>query len=289
MASAPPPPPSPLVFGVLALQGGFLEHVSHLRRLGLRAERVLSVRTPEQLARVDALVIPGGESTAIGNLAAQAGLLEPLREWVRARRPTWGTCAGLVMLAERAEGTKAGGQPLLGGLDATVSRNFFGAQLASFEAPLEVAEAEAAALRDAGDSAGAAAAAAVAAAAGAAAPPAFVGVFIRAPAILEHGAGVTPVAWVSRAAGGGARVLVAARVGDHLLATAFHPELTPSVGFHRLFAGMAARAAGRPLALESGGGGRLPGAGDGDGVSGAGPLQAGASAVDADIAARRVR
>lgn len=277
MASAPPPPPSPLVFGVLALQGGFLEHVSHLRRLGLRAERVLSVRTPEQLARVDALVIPGGESTAIGNLAAQAGLLEPLREWVRARRPTWGTCAGLVMLAERAEGTKAGGQPLLGGLDATVSRNFFGAQLASFEAPLEVAEAEAAALRDAGDSAGAAA------------PPAFVGVFIRAPAILEHGAGVTPVAWVSRAAGGGARVLVAARVGDHLLATAFHPELTPSVGFHRLFAGMAARAAGRPLALESSGGGRLSGAGDGDGVSGAGPLQAGASAVDADIAARRVR
>ena len=275
MSSAPAL--SPLVFGVLALQGGFLEHVSHLRRLGLRAERVLSVRTPEQLARVDALVIPGGESTAIGNLAAQAGLLEPLREWVRARRPTWGTCAGLVMLAERAEGTKAGGQPLLGGLDATVSRNFFGAQLASFEAPLEVAEAEAAALRDAGDSAGAAA------------PPAFVGVFIRAPAILEHGAGVTPVAWVSRAAGGGARVLVAARVGDHLLATAFHPELTPSVGFHRLFAGMAARAAGRPLALESGGGGRLPGAGDGDGVSGAGPLQAGASAVDADIAARRVR
>ena len=277
MASAPPPPPSPLVFGVLALQGGFLEHVSHLRRLGVRAERVLSVRTPEQLARVDALVIPGGESTAIGNLAAQAGLLEPLREWVRARRPTWGTCAGLVMLAERAEGTKAGGQPLLGGLDATVSRNFFGAQLASFEAPLEVAEAEAAALRDAGDSAGAAA------------PPAFVGVFIRAPAILEHGAGVTPVAWVSRAAGGGARVLVAARVGDHLLATAFHPELTPSVGFHRLFAGMAARAVGRPLALESSGGGRLSGAGDGDGVSGAGPLQAGASAVDADIAARRVR
>ena len=62
MASAPPPPPSPLVFGVLALQGGFLEHVSHLRRLGLRAERVLSVRTPEQLARVDALVIPGGEA-----------------------------------------------------------------------------------------------------------------------------------------------------------------------------------------------------------------------------------
>jgi 5'-phosphate synthase pdxT subunit len=277
MASAPPPPPSPLVFGVLALQGGFLEHVSHLRCLGLRAERVLSVRTPEQLARVDALVIPGGESTAIGNLAAQAGLLEPLREWVRARRPTWGTCAGLVMLAERAEGTKAGGQPLLGGLDATVSRNYFGAQLASFEAPLEVAEAEAAALRDAGDSAGAAA------------PPAFVGVFIRAPAILEHGAGVTPVAWVSRAAGGGARVLVAARVGDHLLATAFHPELTPSVGFHRLFAGMAARAAGRPLALESGGGGRLSGAGAGDGVSGAGPLQAGASVVDADIAARRVR
>ncbi len=110
---------------------------------------------------------------------------------------------------------------------------------------------------------------------------------------------MTPVAWVTArgaAVESAARVLVAARVGDHLLTTAFHPELTPSTAFHALFAQMAARSAGRPLALEAGAEGRAGGlagagvcAGEGDGVSGAGPLQAGASGLHADIVARRVR
>src|SRR5690606_9671639 len=106
--------------GVLALQGAFHEHALMVRRLGAQASEI---RKPEQLEAVDGLILPGGESTAMGLVAERWGLVEPLRAWVQAGRPIWGTCAGMILLAKRATGQKEGGQPLLGGLDVTVNRN----------------------------------------------------------------------------------------------------------------------------------------------------------------------
>ncbi|KAI1099661.1 SNO glutamine amidotransferase [Jackrogersella minutella] len=134
--------------GVLALQGGFAEHLSSLRKAAAHILKqspsipgfdFVEVRTPEQLARCDALVIPGGESTTLSLVAAQSGLLEPLREFVKvSKRPTWGTCAGLILLSEQASATKRGGQELIGGLDVKVHRNHFGRQIESFVTDLEL-------------------------------------------------------------------------------------------------------------------------------------------------------
>ncbi len=121
--------------GVLALQGAFLEHAAMLRGLGAE---VVEVRKPEQLAGLDGLVMPGGESTTMGLVAERWGLVEPLRAWVQAGKPVWGTCAGMILLADHAVGQKQGGQPLIGGLDVTVNRNYFGRQNQSFEVLLEV-------------------------------------------------------------------------------------------------------------------------------------------------------
>ncbi|KAH8163396.1 hypothetical protein CIB48_g4858 [Xylaria polymorpha] len=128
--------------GVLALQGGFAEHLGLLRkaadRLSVGREQpvlvnLTEVRTPEQLAVCDALILPGGESTTLSLVAAQSGLLEPLREFVKvSKKPVWGTCAGLILLCEQASATKRGGQELIGGLDVKVHRNHFGRQLQSF-------------------------------------------------------------------------------------------------------------------------------------------------------------
>jgi 5'-phosphate synthase pdxT subunit len=192
---------SSIVIGVLALQGAFAEHIAMLRRLGAHA---LEVRKPEELAACHGLIIPGGESTSMGLIAERWGLVQPLRVWVRSGRPTWGTCAGMILLAERAAGQKQGGQPLLGGLDATVNRNFFGRQVDSFETMLE------------------------APALGDAPAPA---VFIRAPAITQIGPHVEPLA---RLESGSGHVFVAVRQGA-ILATAFHPELTSDDRWHRLF------------------------------------------------------
>ncbi|KAK1063393.1 Senecionine N-oxygenase [Friedmanniomyces endolithicus] len=99
----------------------------------------LEIRTPRELARCDALILPGGESTSISLIAVRTGLLEPLREFVKvARKPVWGTCAGLILLAESANETKATGQELIGGLDVRVQRNYFGRQVESFEAELHL-------------------------------------------------------------------------------------------------------------------------------------------------------
>lgn len=189
----------PLV-GVLALQGAFAEHVALLRQVGAHA---VEVRKPEQLQDIDGLIIPGGESTTMGLIAQRWGLVEPLRAWVRSGSPTWGTCAGLILLADRAEGQKLGGQPLIGGLDVTVNRNYFGRQVDSFQvwldAPILGAEpAEA--------------------------------VFIRAPAVTECGRGVETLA----ALPGRQDVVVAVRQGP-IMATAFHPELTRDPRWHALF------------------------------------------------------
>ncbi|CAO1603259.1 Senecionine N-oxygenase [Xanthoria calcicola] len=140
--------PIVLRVGVLALQGAFVEHVKLLRQAvaQLRPEseasghvNILEVRTAEELRGCDALIIPGGESTTVSLVAERSNLLEPLRHFVKVlRRPTWGTCAGLILLAESANRIKKGGQELIGGLDVRVNRNYFGRQTESFEADLNL-------------------------------------------------------------------------------------------------------------------------------------------------------
>ncbi|KAJ9657411.1 Senecionine N-oxygenase [Coniosporium apollinis] len=137
-----------ITVGVLALQGAFSEHVQLLQQAAaaLAANRVTDaewrfteVRTPAELDRCDALIIPGGESTTMSLVASRSGMLEPLRDFVKAhRKPTWGTCAGLILLAESANKTKKGGQELIGGLDVRVERNHFGRQVESFTAELDL-------------------------------------------------------------------------------------------------------------------------------------------------------
>lgn len=117
--------------GVLALQGDFREHAHVLADIGVPP---VEVRTPEDLARVDLLVIPGGESTSIGKLAASAGLVEPIRERASQGMPVLGTCAGMIVMARRVEG----GEPLLSLIDITVRRNAYGRQVDSFEADIDV-------------------------------------------------------------------------------------------------------------------------------------------------------
>ena len=133
-----------ITVGVLALQGAFSEHIQLLRSASSSLPSSLNfqfiqVRTPSQLEQCDGLVIPGGESTAMSLVAARSNLLEPLRDFVKVqRRPTWGTCAGLILLAESANRTKKGGQDLIGGLDVRVNRNHFGRQTESFQANLRL-------------------------------------------------------------------------------------------------------------------------------------------------------
>ena len=186
--------------GVLALQGAFIEHVGILRQLGVKATEV---RLPEQLDGLDGLIIPGGESTAIGKLAVWHGLLEPIRTLGRDGWPIWGVCAGMILLAKHvADGTAD--QPLLSLMDITVRRNAFGRQVDSFETDLEIAVL--------GDEP-------------------FHAVFIRAPIIEKVGPGVEVLATLEN------DNIVAVRQGN-LLATAFHPELTGDDRFHRYFAQM---------------------------------------------------
>lgn len=199
-----------LSIGVLALQGAFIEHSKILKQLGAT---VVEVRKPEQLAHLDGLILPGGESTSIGLIAERWGLIEPLRDWVQAGKPIWGICAGMIFLAERAEGQKARGQPLLGGLDITVNRNYFGRQVDSFAMLLDTLQILALGDAEAPCSA----------------------IFIRAPVITAMGQDVVPLASLSTA--DGSKLIVAARQGS-ILATAFHPELTTDVRWHQLFLDM---------------------------------------------------
>ena len=193
---------SALTIGVLALQGAFLEHLVMLRKLGVNA---VEVRKAEQLDAIDGLIIPGGESTSMGLIAERWGLVEPLRKWVHSGKPTWGTCAGMIMLADRATGQKEGGQTLIGGLHVEVNRNYFGRQLQSFETFLQTPQL------------------------GSNPAPAL---FIRAPAITEIGSDVEPLAEMDTDRGD--HIYVAVRQGT-ILATAFHPELTNDLRWHRYF------------------------------------------------------
>jgi pyridoxal 5'-phosphate synthase pdxT subunit len=186
--------------GILALQGDVREHHRILRTHG--AETV-DVRRPQELLAVDGLVIPGGESTTMIKLATTFELLEPLRKRIAAGMPVFGTCAGMILLADRIR-DGAHGQETVGGIDMTVRRNAFGRQVDSFEADVEF------------ESLGGT----------------FHAVFIRAPWVEGVGEGCQVLARV--ASGPAVGRIVAVRQG-HLLATAFHPELTGDDRVHRYF------------------------------------------------------
>ena len=184
--------------GVLALQGDFREHLVAAKSAGHAA---LTVRRPEELAEVDALILPGGESTTIAHLAATFNLVQPIRDRIKSGMPVYGSCAGMILLADRiVDG--AIGQETFGGIDMTVRRNAFGRQVDSFESDLNFA----------GEKMHA--------------------VFIRAPWVEELSNSVQVLSEVIAADG---KVHpVAVRQGS-LFATSFHPELTTDLRVHRYF------------------------------------------------------
>ncbi len=186
--------------GVLALQGDFAEHEATLRRIGIEAREV---RKAEELKALDGLIIPGGESTTFCRLMEDFGLYEPLRAVVHAGMPVWGTCAGMIVLAQQANGLPF---PTLEAMDIEVDRNAYGRQVESFEADISV--------------------------------PALGGadyhaVFIRAPVVVSAGPRVTVLASCRHGTDEPERP-VAVRQGS-ALATSFHPELTDDPRFHEYF------------------------------------------------------
>ncbi|WP_432147832.1 pyridoxal 5'-phosphate synthase glutaminase subunit PdxT [Streptomyces sp. bgisy029] len=187
------------VIGVLALQGDVREHLIALASADALAR---PVRRPEELAEVDGLVIPGGESTTMSKLAVLFGMMEPLRERVRAGMPVYGTCAGMILLAEKILDPRSG-QETVGGIDMIVRRNAFGRQNESFEAAVEVDGIDGGPVE---------------------------GVFIRAPWVESVGAEAEVIA-----EHGGHIVAVRQR---NVLATSFHPELTGDHRMHALFVDM---------------------------------------------------
>jgi pyridoxal 5'-phosphate synthase pdxT subunit len=182
--------------GVLALQGAFIEHVHMLQKLGAEA---VEVRLPKDLAGLDGLIIPGGESTTIGKLATQFGLMEPLRTFA-IEKPVWGTCAGMIFLAKDIGIDR---QPILNVMDIVVNRNAFGRQVDSFEVDLPIAGLD---------------------------DVPFHAIFIRAPIVTsaDEGAGVEILGRLDDG-----RIVAVRQNG--WLATAFHPELTQDLRLHKLF------------------------------------------------------
>jgi pyridoxal 5'-phosphate synthase pdxT subunit len=191
--------PAGPVIGVLALQGDVPEH---LRALEAAGARPVPVRRPEEFGRLDGLVIPGGESTTLWRLCVAFDVLEPLRKLIGAGLPAFGSCAGMIMLADRlADGVA--GQQTCGGIDMIVRRNAFGRQVDSFESDIALS--------------------------GLDQDRPFRAVFIRAPWVEQIGDGVAVLGTDE-----GTGRIVAVRQGQ-LLATAFHPELTPDRRIHELF------------------------------------------------------
>ncbi len=179
--------------GVLALQGDVREHVEIQKKIG--AEPV-EVRDVADLEGLHGLIVPGGESTAIGKMMAESGLLDGVRSFFYKGGPVWGTCAGMVLAASATTGPR---QPLLGLMNALVERNGFGRQVHSFEKELEIEGFE----------------------------EPFLGVFIRAPFFEDVGPGVEVLSEINGR-------IVAAK-GENILVTAFHPELTEDLRFHEYF------------------------------------------------------
>jgi 5'-phosphate synthase pdxT subunit len=180
--------------GVLALQGDFAEHVAMLERIGCSAREV---RLPAHLDGLDALIMPGGESTTFGKLAVRWGLVDPLRGFIASGKPVWGTCAGLIFLSKDV----GRDQPTLAVMDIKVKRNAFGRQVDSFTTGLTIKGMDGAP---------------------------FPGVFIRAPLIESVGSDVDVLCRLPDG------TIVAARQGN-MLATSFHPELTQDARVHTLF------------------------------------------------------
>ena len=186
--------------GVLAVQGDFAEHIAILRRLNVECREV---RLPEQLDGIDGLIIPGGESTTLSRLMSIYHLREPVRAMVAQGKAVWGTCAGMIMLAQ--EITEADPVPLQV-MDIGVRRNAFGRQIDSFEQDLDIAGLE---------------------------PEPFHAIFIRAPVVIRVGPQVKTLAALPDGQA------VAVRQGN-LMATAFHPELTDDTRLHQYFLGLVA-------------------------------------------------
>jgi pyridoxal 5'-phosphate synthase pdxT subunit len=180
--------------GVLALQGAFSEHIKMLGQLGIETTEV---RLPKHLDDIDGLIIPGGESTTIGKLAIDYGLIDPLRAFVKSN-PTWGTCAGMIFLAKNIGIDE---QPILGAMDIQVNRNAFGRQIDSFETNIQID--------------------------GVAGDP-FHAVFIRAPIVTQVDDNIKVLSKL------GDGTIVAVQQ-NHLLATSFHPELTDDLRLHTYF------------------------------------------------------
>ena len=195
-SSVPIEQAAPIV-GVLALQGDFREHIGLLKSLGADAR---AIRRPEELAQVAGLVIPGGESSVMDKLSRMFGLAGPLKSAIRSGLPVYGTCAGLIMLADRVLDAIAG-QESLGGLDISVRRNAFGSQRDSFETDLAIPSLGALPMH---------------------------AVFIRAPVVEQVGEGVVALATLADGR------VVAVEQGN-LLGTSFHPEMTGDTRFHEHF------------------------------------------------------
>jgi len=196
---------SDLNIGVLSLQGDVAENIisteTALKELG-ESGKVSEVKTPDQISKIDGLIIPGGESTMMGHLSLINGSLKKIKEKIESGMPVFGICAGLILLSKKAKDRVIGetDQPLLDMLDVTVERNSFGRQRDSFESEISM------------DSINI---------------PKFNGVFIRAPAISEVGEGVDVVSKFNEK-------IVVVKQGN-ILATAFHPELTSDVSLHKFF------------------------------------------------------
>ncbi len=186
-----------LTVGVLALQGAFQKHIEALGRCGVKA---ITVRTAEELAQVNGLIIPGGESTTVGKLMVRYGLDKRIVEAAHQGMPVYGTCTGLILLAKDIVGSD---QPRLGLMDVTVLRNAFGRQVDSFEADLDIEEIGAPPVR---------------------------AVFIRAPYVTESRDGVRVLARCDD------KIVLVRQ--DNLLGGAFHPELTDDTRIHEYFIGM---------------------------------------------------
>jgi pyridoxal 5'-phosphate synthase pdxT subunit len=187
-----------MTIGILALQGDFIEHIHMLEKLGMKTAEI---RKPGELDKVKGLIIPGGESTTMMKLMRSFDLIDPIKQFAAGKLPVWGTCAGLICIASNVHNPDSTSMETLGLMNITVKRNAFGRQVDSFETSLQIAE-----LKNGP----------------------FPGVFIRAPYIEKAGKGVQVLAALPDGR------IVAARQAN-LLATSFHPELTPDPRFHRYF------------------------------------------------------
>ena len=201
---------SELDIGILALQGDVAENLMStmeaMNELGIDGS-VSQVKTPDQISALDGLIIPGGESTMMGQLSITNGAMNSLKEKIESGMPVFGICAGMILLAKNSKDRVLGAteQPLLDALDVEIERNSFGRQKDSFEAEISL---------DAMDI------------------PSFQGVFIRAPAVLRTGSGVETLGKFNEK-------IIAVKQGN-ILATSFHPELTPDVSLHKQFVKMVA-------------------------------------------------